>query len=122
VPVVLTVDGDRYDEWVLPKVLGPSEKAVWRTTYVGTRGMHLLAASADPLDDIPELSKSNNSAFINIGIGDERPPFPWLGLLLGVFFFVLGMGAGGVMRRPHFGSLRRTRSHGATVVRRSRSK
>ena len=100
VPVALTADGRRYAEWMLPKELPPGGSAEWRTTFVGVRGMHLLSVAVDPFDDVVEASKSNNTASLSIGLADARAPFPWLALLFGALFFVLGMGAGGLLRRP----------------------
>jgi subtilase family serine protease len=100
VPVVLTVDGAAYSEWMLPRELAPGEQTTWKTVFSGDRGMHLVAATVDPLDQIREGDKTNNAAFINVGVGDRRPPFPWAGLVFGVLFFILGIGAGGLLRRP----------------------
>jgi subtilase family serine protease len=105
-PVALTADGRQSAEWAFPRELAPGESAEWRTTYVGTRGMHLLSVSVDPLDEVLESSRSNNTAFLNIGLADASPPFPWLALLFGVLFFALGMGAGGLLRRPDLGRSR----------------
>jgi len=100
VPVVLTADGVAYSEWALPRELAPGEQITWKTVFSGDRGMHLIVATVDPLDEVRESSKTNNSAFINVGVGDRRPPFPWVELVFGVLFFALGLGAGGLLRRP----------------------
>ena len=107
VPVALMADGRRYAEWKLPGELAPGASAEWRTSYVGARGMHLLSVSADPFDDVAESSRSNNAAFLNVGLADARPPFPWLALLSGAVFFALGLGAGSLLRRPDLGRPRR---------------
>jgi len=107
VPVVVTVDGAPYSEWALPKELAPGEQATWKTAFSGDRGMHLIAATVDPLDEVGEGNRANNAAFINVGVGSRRAPFPWVGLAFGVLFFVLGIGAGALLRRPDSIRLRR---------------
>jgi len=116
VPVVLMVDGNRYDEWMLPKELPPGEQTTWDTTFSGARGMHLLMATVDPLDDVPEARKTNNSAFINVGVADKSPSFQWVGLAFGVLFFLLGVAAGALLSRPQQVGRRRggTRPRGRT--------
>lgn len=98
VPVVLTAGGRPYAEWRLPRELAPGEQVTWGTTFAGARGMHLLVATVDPLDDALEANKGNNSAFINVGVGERKPPFPWVGVAFGALFFLIGLGAGGLLR------------------------
>jgi len=100
-PVVVTVDGNAYSEWMLPKELAPGEQATWKTVFSAGKGMHLIVATVDPLEEVRESNRANNSAFINVGVGDRRPPFPWVELISGVLFFTLGLGAGRLLRRPH---------------------
>jgi hypothetical protein len=74
--------------------------------------MHLIAATVDPLDDVREGNATNNAAFINVGVGDPRAPFPWVGLAFGMLFFVLGIGAGALLRRPDSIRRRQARAPG----------
>jgi len=100
VPVALMVDQRHYGDWYTTRELGPGETASWRLTYVGGRGMHLLVATVDPFDDAPDANRANNSAFINLGLGEERSPVAWVTLLLGLVFFAVGAVAGVLLRRP----------------------
>jgi len=100
VPVALMVDHRHYADWNTSRELGPGRSATWRLTYVGGRGMHLLVATVDPFDDAPDANRANNSAFVNLGLGEERPPFAWMTLLLGLVFFAAGAVAGVLLRRP----------------------
>ena len=100
VPVAFTVDGGGYADWRLPKPLAPGESVTWHLTFTGSRGMHLLAATVDPFDDVPGMDRSNSSAFINVGLEEAGPPFPWLAFSFGLICFLLGAAAGALLRRP----------------------
>ena len=40
------------------------------------------------------------SALVSLGVAEGRSPFPWLALLLGALFFLIGVTAGFLLRGP----------------------
>ncbi len=99
VPVVLLVNERTYAEWRLPRALAPGESALWDLTWPAVRGGHVLTAVVDPLNDVYESNELNNSAFINLGVGDRPPPFPWGALLAGALGLIGGVVLGLLLRR-----------------------
>ncbi len=99
IPVVLAVDEHAYSEWVLPSALAPGDSVIWPLEWSATRGSHLILATADPLNDVPESNEANNSGFISIGVGEEPEPSPWPAALAGLGAFLFGALAAFVAQR-----------------------
>jgi len=100
VAVNLTVDGISYADWMLPHELGPGDSIVWSPPYTGVRGMHLLVATVDPLNDVPEAERSRSSSFLNLPVGEARSLLSSWALLGGFASFLVGAAAGILLRRP----------------------
>ena len=104
-PVVLTIDDETYAEWK-PLAQGypaapiaPGTSVIWSLVWVATRGSHLVVATADPLDDVVESDKANNSAFVNVGVGEAGEPSPWPVALIGMAALLVGFGAAVAVNR-----------------------
>jgi hypothetical protein len=100
VPVALVVDGTTFADWTLPRALPPGESLTWRVTYTGQRGMHLLVATVDPLNEVPQADHSRASAFLNLPLAEARSPLSRWAIVAGFLAFCLGLAAGVLLRRP----------------------
>ena len=99
VPVALTVAGEPFAEWKLPRELAPGESVTWDLTWTAKRGGYVLVATADPFNDVMEADETNNSTFINLGAAESRREFPWAAAVSGAVAFAVGLAAGFALRR-----------------------
>jgi len=84
--------------------------------------MHLVRAVVDPLNDVREGEEGNNSAFINLGVGESGEGLSWLAVVVGLAFFGVGAAAGALLRRaPAESRPRRRRATGRSRQGASRS-
>jgi len=97
--VSLAIDYQTYAEWTSPRTLAPGEATTWDLTWPATRGGHIFLATVDPLNTLAESDESNNSTFVNIGVGEARPVFPWAAAATGGASFVFGALIAIVLRR-----------------------
>jgi hypothetical protein len=93
VPVVLNIDDEPYAGWKPSAPIAPGKSAIWSLLWSATRGSHLVVAVADPLNDVAESDETNNSAFVNVGVGDAREPSPWPVAIAGIAALLVGFGA-----------------------------
>jgi hypothetical protein len=110
VPVVLTVDDEPYAEWRLPAAVSPGESTVWSVSWRAARGSHVILATVDPLNDVAELSETNNSGFISLGVEEQPEASPWPAALVGFASFLFGAGLALVIQRVRRGRPSRRRA------------
>jgi subtilase family serine protease len=91
VPVVLSIGGEQYAEWKLPSALAPGASVTWSQPWRAKLGSHVVRATVDPLNDVIESNETDNSSFINLGVGEPPSPSPWPPALAGLGAFVLGV-------------------------------